>query len=141
MSSTRSPGADSRRQHRSGLPPVVSACAASRLPASSAPAALISCSVAGGIGSKMSLPPAGVPATFCSQVRLVTLGRRWEQPEREMWRRGCSSLTPNAAGHAARPTHRQVTWVAVLPDTFGWRAYFFPGQGSLSAYGDHDRAP
>src|SRR5215469_4029646 len=84
MSSTRSPGADSRRQHRSGLPPSVSTCTASRLPASSAPVALMLCSCARGIGSKMSLPSAGIPATICSEGCLVILGRRWGQSEREV---------------------------------------------------------
>jgi hypothetical protein len=85
MSSTRSAGTDSRRQHRSGLRPSVSTCTVSRLPASSTPAALICCSLAGGIGSKTSLPSARVPAIVCSEGRLVMPGRRWAQSEREMW--------------------------------------------------------
>lgn len=49
-----SPRQDSRRQYRNGLPPSALVCAVSRLPASSSPAALISCSSSAGIGSNMS---------------------------------------------------------------------------------------
>jgi hypothetical protein len=84
MSSICSPGSDSRRQHRSGLPPSVSTCTVSWLPASSTPAALISCSLACGIASKMSPLAPAVPAAICSKGRFVIPGSRWALPEREV---------------------------------------------------------
>src|SRR5215469_7653090 len=84
MSRIRSPGSDSRRQHRSGLPPSVSTRTVSWLPASSTPAPLISRSLACGIASKTSPLAPAVPATICSKGRIVIPGSRRALPEREV---------------------------------------------------------
>src|ERR1700678_3008854 len=85
MSSTRSPGTVSRKQHRSGLPPWSSTCTATRFPASSTPAALICASTPAGIASNTSLVPVLICSVLiCSESELPIPGKRPHTPEREV---------------------------------------------------------